>query len=201
MYCVYLTSYKGNKLPPFYIGHSELKNIENGYLGSVSSKEYKDIWLNEIRENRNLFKIQILSTFSDRIDAREAEERLQRKLNVLNNSLYINKSIGYKNFSVVTRSKEHQEKLNKSVSRALKGRAPKTATLPKSEEHKKKLSDYFRGRPNPKNSAHRKGKKLSEEHKRKISRLGRRHTEESKLKMRIARLATLEKKRNLNVGQ
>ena len=31
MYCVYLTIYTGNKLPPFYIGSTSLKKINKGY--------------------------------------------------------------------------------------------------------------------------------------------------------------------------
>ena len=32
MYCVYLTIYRGNKLPPFYIGYSSINKIKAGYI-------------------------------------------------------------------------------------------------------------------------------------------------------------------------
>jgi len=44
IYCVYITIYRGNKLPPFYIGYSTPEKIKNGYRGSVSSRQYKNIW-------------------------------------------------------------------------------------------------------------------------------------------------------------
>ena len=61
MYCVYLTKYTGNKLPSYYIGSTSLKRIENGYRGSVSSKEYKNIWKSELIDNPHLFEIEIIS--------------------------------------------------------------------------------------------------------------------------------------------
>jgi hypothetical protein len=39
MYCVYLTIYKGNNLPPFYIGSTSIDKIDGGYHGSVMSEE------------------------------------------------------------------------------------------------------------------------------------------------------------------
>ena len=60
IYCTYLTVYSGNKLPPFYIGSSSIDIINNGYRGSVSSKEYKQIWKTELKNNSHLFKIMII---------------------------------------------------------------------------------------------------------------------------------------------
>jgi hypothetical protein len=51
IYCTYLTIYSGNKLPPFYIGSTSVNRISNGYHGSVSSKRYKSIWLEELKTN------------------------------------------------------------------------------------------------------------------------------------------------------
>jgi hypothetical protein len=39
-YCVYITFYKGNKLPPFYIGSTSVEKINNDYNGSVGSQKY-----------------------------------------------------------------------------------------------------------------------------------------------------------------
>jgi hypothetical protein len=94
IYCVYLTVYKGNKLPPFYIGSTSIEKIENGYHGSVISKKYKKIWNNEIICNPKLFSTYIIGKFNDRNEAYSKEEQLQRKLNVIANPLYINLGIG-----------------------------------------------------------------------------------------------------------
>ena len=55
-YCTYLTTYKGTKMPMFYIGRSNVKNVQNGYHGSVSSKLYKQIWLEELEQIRTFSK-------------------------------------------------------------------------------------------------------------------------------------------------
>ena len=65
MFCTYIVTYFGNKMPPFYIGSTSVSNIKKGYLGSVSSKKYKDIWLSEILNNKSLFKIRIVSLHKD----------------------------------------------------------------------------------------------------------------------------------------
>lgn len=98
MYATYLTIYKGNKLPPFYIGHAKLSNLENGYLGSVGSKEYKDIWLEEIKENRGLFKNVILKRFQTKAEALQHEEYIQLKFDVHKNPLYINRAVANRKF-------------------------------------------------------------------------------------------------------
>jgi len=55
-FCVYLTIYRGNKLPPFYLGYTKANKIKNeNYHGSVSSKKYKQIFNKEIKENPELF--------------------------------------------------------------------------------------------------------------------------------------------------
>jgi hypothetical protein len=41
MFCVYVTFYRGNKLPPFYIGSTYLENMNRGYKGSPRSKKYE----------------------------------------------------------------------------------------------------------------------------------------------------------------
>ena len=56
MYCVYLTTYKGNKLPPFYIGSTQVVQVERGYHGSVRSKKYEMMWKSELINNPHLFK-------------------------------------------------------------------------------------------------------------------------------------------------
>lgn len=91
-YCVYLTSYSGNKLPQFYIGSTSIAKIERGYKGSVSSKTYKEIWKNELKNNPKLFKTKIISYHTDRISATQKENKLHLSLGVVLSPLYANQS-------------------------------------------------------------------------------------------------------------
>lgn len=93
IYCVYLTCYRGNLLPPFYIGSSNIEKVKSGYRGSVSSKQYKQIWKSEIENNPHLFKTFIVSTHPNRKSAAERELQIQIKLNVVQSEMYINKSL------------------------------------------------------------------------------------------------------------
>jgi hypothetical protein len=69
MYCVYLTIYKGNKLPPFYIGSTSIEKIYKNYKGSVESKKYGKIWKNEIKNCSDLFCVKIISVHNTREEA------------------------------------------------------------------------------------------------------------------------------------
>jgi hypothetical protein len=90
MYCIYLTIYSGNKLPPFYIGSTSISKIDEGYCGSVESKKYGDIFRSELKNNRHLFKVRIVEFCSDRKQALEREEWYHRKLNVVASEMYMN---------------------------------------------------------------------------------------------------------------
>ena len=90
MFCVYLTTYMGDKLPPFYIGSTSVKKLENGYRGSVSSKRYKELWNLELKENPHLFKYQILQYCETRKEAYFNEEYWQRQFGAIKNVEFIN---------------------------------------------------------------------------------------------------------------
>jgi len=92
MYCTYLTIYSGDKLPPYYIGSSSIDKINKGYKGSVSSNEFKQIWLDELENNVQLFKTIILSKHETREEAFIAENNYHKKLDVVKNPLFMNKS-------------------------------------------------------------------------------------------------------------
>lgn len=77
--CVYLIVNFSTKLPPYYIGSTTLKNVRNGYMGSVGSRAWKTIWKEETTNNPNLFKLIILDTFEDRKEALDMENFLQEK--------------------------------------------------------------------------------------------------------------------------
>lgn len=97
-FCVYLTSYQGSKLPPFYIGSSSPGRIDLGYKGSVKSKKYASVWKKELHDNPHLFKTRALSTiYKTREEATEAERRLHVKLKVVKSDLYVNQAVATKN--------------------------------------------------------------------------------------------------------
>ena len=109
MFCTYLTIYKGNKLPPFYIGSTSVSKIQNGYRGSVSSREYKNIWRNELRNNPSLFKTIIISTHLNRKDAILKENKFHVHLKVVQCSLYLNRANAIPNgvFGINSRGKNN----------------------------------------------------------------------------------------------
>lgn len=96
-YCVYLTVYFGTLLPKRYIGSSSVKKISNGYNGSVSSKKWKDIYINEQRNNKQLFKTRILSLHETRDDALINELKIHQKYDVINSPIYMNESYARQN--------------------------------------------------------------------------------------------------------
>lgn len=106
MYCTYLTIYRGNKMPHFYIGRTTLGKIRRGYRGSVSSKLYKDTWKTELRENPGLFETRILSTHDDFQSCADRENALHVALKVHTNPLYINMATGYGKFNTSHRGEK-----------------------------------------------------------------------------------------------
>jgi hypothetical protein len=98
IYRVYLTSYRGNKLPPFYIGSTSQRRLELGYRGSVRSRRYCRLWVEELKNNPHLFKTRWLrAEYKSRSEALAAERRLQLQLNVVRSILYVNQSVAAKN--------------------------------------------------------------------------------------------------------
>lgn len=89
-YCVYHTTYFGDKLPPNYIGSSTVENIRQGYKGSVKSKKYKEIWENELKINPHLFSIEIISYHETKPAALYKELQIQQLFNVVKNPLFVN---------------------------------------------------------------------------------------------------------------
>ena len=131
MFCVYLTSYSGNKLPPFYIGSSSVELVQGGYRGSVKSKAWKDLWRSELKTNKQRFKTQIVSVHSTRKEAFDKEEKLQRLLRTKQNCLYVNIAIANKRFNGVIK---HTVESRKKIAEANKGKK----MPPRGDEYRQK---------------------------------------------------------------
>jgi len=100
-YCTYLTIYKGNKLPMFYIGYSTVNKVVNeNYHGSVSSKKYKKIWNSELRKNPHLFITKILRTHESKEEALAKEKKILLHLNAHKSEMYINMTISHEKFGM-----------------------------------------------------------------------------------------------------
>jgi len=156
IYCTYLTVYFGNKLPMFYIGSSFVVKINNGYHGSVSSKKYKSIWQSESKNNPHLFKTKIISYHNTRKSATEKELFLQKKMNVVKSTMYINESFAtvngcYGRDVKLENNPNYNKKFNKSFcenhSKIMhekwkdKKYVEKQNQIRKSEDYRKKLSE------------------------------------------------------------
>ena len=188
IYCTYITFYRGNKLPPFYIGSTSVDRVNSGYKGSVVSRAYKDLWKSELRKNSYLFKTKVISTHLTRKDALAKEEKLQRSLNVIKNPLYTNKSYATTGCFGDSKSgtKQSKETIDK-ITKALLGkkRTPeqckrigdsKRGISQSAESNKKRSvslkgrSTYIRSAQHKKNISERQlGQTLKVEHKKKIA--------------------------------
>lgn len=139
-YCTYITFYYGKLLPPFYIGSSYVNNIiNNSYRGSVSSKAFKQIWIDEIKNNPHLFKTKIISYHKTRKEATEKERKFHLTLNVVNNPLYLNKSIASLNmFPYDRKGYKHTAETKLKISKGNKGKR-------RSQEFKDNVSKTQKG--------------------------------------------------------
>lgn len=90
IYCVYITTYAGDRMPSKYIGSSNVTRIRNGYRGSVSSKKWKSIWKEELTFNPELFSTEIVFECDRREDAISKELELQKLYNVVKSAEWIN---------------------------------------------------------------------------------------------------------------
>jgi hypothetical protein len=160
IYCTYITAYKGNKLPPFYIGSSSVNKIKNGYHGSVSSKLYKNIWNQEIKFNPHLFTTKIISIHHTSKDARQKELKFHNQFNVVKSEMYINRALAKPNgFHGSDVSKEnhprwgshHSEESKKKIGYKNQGKIPHNKGIPMSQKNKDRiiLTKKLNPRPAP----------------------------------------------------
>ena len=187
-FCTYLTVYTGSDMPPFYVGSTSVRNIEDGYHGSVRGKAFRDLWESNLRDNPGRFKTVVLTTHDTREEALEKEEQIQRALDVVRSPFFINSSYARCGFVNMGHSPETRRKLSEvaranpnhrfimagGASRRGKTHSPATIQL-MSEVHKERLAK------NP----------MTAEHRAKSGSAfrGRKHTEETKAKMRAAHAA------------
>ncbi|UYD60185.1 hypothetical protein OPFAMLBM_00164 [Aeromonas phage avDM12-TAAL] len=110
-FCVYLTIYSGDKLPPYYIGSSSVDKINNGYRGSVQSKKYGQIWKQELATNPDLFDVVIIEECDTRLLALERELYWQKRCDVVRSSDFVNMSYAQKHgfFGMSTAGRKHTE--------------------------------------------------------------------------------------------
>jgi hypothetical protein len=97
LYCSYLTTYSGDKLPRWYIGSTSVEKIEQGYHGSIKSKKYKAIYYQELRDHPELFKTDIIKVFETRREATQNEYELQVACDVVKSKDYFNMSFAAPN--------------------------------------------------------------------------------------------------------
>jgi hypothetical protein len=155
MFCTYLTTYSGNKLPPFYIGSTSILRIQRGYAGSVLSKEYCKIWKSERSTNPHLFKTKIISTHETRKEAFIKEHMLQVALKAIDSPMYINKAFAQSKLHMTGRKHSPESRQKMSASHIGRKHTEKTkqkisaAHLGKtfSKESKLKMSQYASTRP------------------------------------------------------
>ena len=186
-FCVYLTIYRGNKLPQFYIGYTKTNKItDENYHGTVSSKRYKQIYKRETKEHPELFKTIILSLFETEIEAKNREYYIQKYFKLPKNPLFINLSYSDGTFggsgenhpmygrkhteeskrknSLSHKGRKHTEDAKLLMSKKHKGRKGGFSNKTHSEQTKTILSNKFKGINNPNF-----GKTHTEKSKEKIS--------------------------------
>jgi hypothetical protein len=209
-FCVYITKYSGDKMPPLYIGSRATNDVlNNNYHGTVTSKKFKKICESELRSQPNLIKTTIESTHDTRQDALDAEESLQRQHNAVESDQYINQAYANKKFSNLgrklseeTKQKMREAKLGKKFSEEHKAaigaaRRGKGVGVKRSEETKQKMRESHKGnRIGSNNNFY--GKKHSEDTKQKISELSKqkKHSEETKKRIGEARKAAWAKRQS-----
>lgn len=92
-YITYITLYRGDKLPPFYIGSTSLSKHLKGYHGTVLSKKYSKIYKQELKDHPELFDSCIIGEFKTRDEATECELYYQKLHDVVKSDKFFNMSL------------------------------------------------------------------------------------------------------------
>lgn len=175
-YCVYLTAYSGSDLPPFYIGSASVENTKRGYRGSVGSKQYREKWFCKLKTAPLLFKTIILTEHDTREQALEQEEKVQRELDVIRSSLFLNMSYARGGFirGPKTDLEKQQQSLRMKGKPCFPGSVRNTGKKCSPETiEKMRVAALSRAKPTAehkiKSGAAHRGKKLSAETRAKMS--------------------------------
>jgi hypothetical protein len=187
-YCTYLTVIIHEDLPFMYIGKGKTKDVLSGrYKGSVSSKQYRDIFNRLKKESPHLIHSEIINQFETNEEAIAEEIKLHAMYDVARCPVFMNKSnqtstkfvfYGHSDgrsdatkakISEAKRGQKHSDKTKAKISASVKGKG-KTHTA----EHNHKISVALKGilfsdETKEKISAAKKGKSFSDEHKSKLS--------------------------------
>jgi hypothetical protein len=179
-----------DRIPYTYlIGWSKL---DRWYYGVRTAKccEPKDLWKSYFTSSNHVksFRIihgdpdiiEIRNVFDDTQKAKRWEAKVLRKLNVIDDKKWLNKSYSDEKFVNRAHTEETKKKLSDS---ARKG-------IPLSEEHKKKIQLALKGKP--KSESHRVNAMKAN-----VGMTGKKHSDEAKKNMSIAKQLYLEKKNNV----
>lgn len=213
MYCSYIVTYLGDKLPPkypdeappmYYLGSSTEEQINKGYRGSVKSKKYKDIWESELRDNPELFQIEIINRFNTNEQSKTDELSLQIEFNVVKSPEFVNMALATVNGCFgMPMFGEDNPRYGKTNSEYNKQRSKEVNTGKiQSEEFKQARRDYVHtAEARNAISIALTGRECSEETRGFISiaLTGVKHTEERKANMRKPK--TEEHKANISLAQ
>jgi NUMOD3 motif len=201
MYCVYVTLYSGNLLPPFYIGSSTVDKVREGYRGSVSSRRYGSIWKQELIRNPGLFKTKIISFHETRKEALAKERILHQALSVVESAMYINMVVAGEKFDFSGRkhapvsiqkmknrvmTDEHRAKIanaakgRKQSAETVANRVAKNTGQKRTAETKAKMGAWKRSLPPQSQEAN-----LKRSVSNAIASTGHKHSEETKAKIAV----------------
>jgi hypothetical protein len=188
IYCTYVTLYLGDKLPPFYIGSSSVKKVLNGYKGSISSKQYKTLWNEELKNNPELFLTSIINKYDDKKCCLDEELKIQNAFNVVKSPLFVNLSFAKPDgfFGMDVSGEKNPRFGKKWGDNHPKGMLGKTH----SEENIKKFLERTKDLPKMRGKKHSDKTKLEMSEKRRGSdngMYGKKHTDEARKKMSDAR--------------
>ncbi len=195
-YCVYIIICSYIHLPTFYIGSSSVKSLNNGYRGSLNSKQYKKLWKQQVKQNPLNFAFSILSYHKTRQEALQAEYDLQLELNVIKLNNFANKSLasvnGFFGMDVSgsnnpMHGKQHSSNTKQLISQIRKAQpklmCPHCSILVDAQNGKRWHFDNCLNNPN--NTKTKEDRKLSGEIKQKMSNSskGFTHTETTRKKL------------------
>ena len=147
-FCTYLTVIYHEELPFMYIGSGKTKDVLSGkYKGSVSSKEYKDIFNRLKKEQPHLIQSEVINQFVTYQEALAEEIKLHAMYDVALCPVFMNKA------RATTTAFTRDGLLNSKETRAKisKGNKGKKRKLPPpvSKETKKKISESSKGIKKP----------------------------------------------------